>query len=394
MWRSIILLTSTKWLLAVALTTALIAAIILPASAQCSATNCVYLPGVGKNMNQGLLGYPLGIMPLVRPEWISPPHVTGTTLLAQWTPVQNAVVYEVMQNSTPTEIGATLFGRYSQNSFSTPFNAATGELIALNPGFESGQSGWWGYGAEDYLVDWHMTDRLFVVSADDKYAGTFSAKGEGIGGLSTGTASLFSQMYSCSPSSAYTLSAYAKRASGDGALRLSIKWYDSSKAAISASLSGDFTPATWTKISYQITSPAGASFFKAILLVTSGATEFASTFGYFDNVSMLGQAGVQPTSYYYAVRPVDQNGNLGQLSSWQTAQLSAAAVGDPTSNHVLIDYANAVIRSSNFATAATGVSISSAGIDGKLLIDPTAVMLAFEGETLWHSDGTPLIKDW
>ncbi len=387
MWR-IILLMSTKWLFAVALTTVLVTAIILPASAQCSAANCVYLPRTGKNMNQGLLGFPLGIMPLVRPEWITPPHVTGTTLQAQWTPVQNAVAYEVMQNATPTETGATLFGRYSQNSFTMPFNSSIGELITLNPGFESGQSGWWG--ASQPGTYSFYGDKSFFLTDAERYAGSYSAKGAWPGGL-TGSARLHSTLYSCSPSSTYTLSAYIKVTDGDGQGRIYVLWYDPSDEVIMASSWGYSTSATWEKVSVALTSPSNAVAFKVVLYVSAPTSD---TIAYFDNVSMLGQAGVQPTSYYYAVRPVDQNGNLGQLSSWQTAQLSAAAVGDPTSNHVLIDYANAVIRSSNFATAATGVSISSAGIDGKLLIDPTAVMLAFEGETLWHSDGTPLIKDW
>lgn len=314
-------------------------------------------------MNAGLLGFPQGLLPLTRPEWLIPPQIVGTDLVASVDHMANAAAYDLYFNSSPTDVGATRVGRFPTARIVVP-NMGAGERVVTNRGFETGDlTGWMPYFSPTYFV-----------------VGTASKKNGNYGVAATIAAGAVDRLYtdrfaaSAGQSCAASVWAFVVSAPGTPVYptgyQLWIEWLTASGTSISAVAVFDYirTPVgAWSQSAGSLTAPANTAYARAGINIVNGSAS-GNLIIYFDDISVIGPSS--STSGLYAVRAVDTNGNVSPLfSSWLSVTQAQSTLGDVSANHIQLDPSTSTIKSSNFSAGAAGASISPNGLDGIILND-------------------------
>lgn len=311
-----------------------------------------FLPRIGVGMRDSV---PTPALPA--PVWNSGyPRIAGVNLEGAWSIVPGATQYEVWYNtSAPSPNGATLYDRFTANQFSRAWNLGQTSELLQNGGLESGD-----------FTNWVMTayEQLYPGTSSPR-TGLFSlVKKSAVGGFHSFSTSLESLPLSVVAAQTYTLSAYFKVIAGatTATVHLRVHWYNSSGSLISDNLlvTNSAKPSTYTLISSAATSPAGAVTATFWLdVVGTEPTGDAEAF-WVDDCSFIGQVLIMPTSYLFAVRALDANGNASPFSTWLNPIQVSAKIGE---NSLEIDYANERIQSSDFAAGA-GFRLTQYGLAG------------------------------
>ncbi|MBI5305531.1 MAG: hypothetical protein HY868_25605 [Chloroflexi bacterium] len=308
-------------------------------------------------MNDGLLGFPRGIQILTQPQWTNI-GVVGTNLQATWTPVAQAVVYELLTNSAPTEVGASVLARVVGNSVVQALNqSSVGNLTLLNPDFESGD-----------LIGWNLKCPMSITTSSP-HGGTYALSYNG-NGLLSNLPFAVSNDYPIVASASYVASAWmilTTLVDANDSIKPRVNWKDANKTTISFGEFGSYgnPDSVWRQYAATLTAPANAAYASLEVWFSSIVYNLQPVAFKVDDFAMAGPTPAQDTKFY-AVRGYDANGNVTPTSSWVKPVQSAAALGNPTGSHAQIDYPTATIKSSNFVPGATGYSISPNGIDGRM----------------------------
>ena len=311
------------------------------------------------------IGTPGARSNLHAPQWVML-KVNGSDLIGQWTPVAGAVESEVWVNSVAGPQGATLLITTSNSQFASPVGGGNnGNLIAINPGFESGNfTGWTPPMVRNYLG-------ISTVTTNNPYQGSYSARFQAMAQQSIAEDYyLNSPLYPCVAGGLYLFGGAWRFNStdvqhGSGGI-INVIWYNSTKGVISTSIVGGVgavfdssilntwrstTDPIYSPVTFQVTAPAGAAFAELQLdFHVAADPAYPLVEIQVDNLSLTGPIPLAAQSFY-AVRAMDALGNVSPFSEWLTPTQAAKQMATGTIAH-----------QSASISATMGMQIADAGV--------------------------------
>lgn len=327
-------------------------------------------------MNQGMLGFPLGMFPLTQPQWQSSPVISAGAMTAIVAEVKNAVAYRLYSNTVPTMDGASLLGTYSSNIFTIQVANTTGNLVT-NGNFESNTMLGWTNAVGPTQVE------IVSPGHNSQYALQMTHT---IAGLE-GSSRVSSDFIRVVPGNWYDVAAYVKLITntapvGDATIDINVHWWDEKKVLASYDqviFEAHHNLFDWAFKSASLQAPSQ----KMYMTVNIGimAYFYSTAEMLVDDVTVNG-AGLDVTSKLFAVTAMDINGNESQPSDWLSQNTQTSILGSPNSDHMLVDYTAGTIRSSNFVSGSAGVKVSPSGVEGACIVSPTEPTAPYLG-MLW-----------
>lgn len=255
-------------------------------------------------------------------------QVIGANLVFSWTPVPGAIGYQIFQNTSASPVGATLLnlggitGNVGANTTVTvPLNLSSlGNVISVNPGFESG--GFYGW-IPDASPWW-------FISSATAHSGTYSA----LLNLSMAlqTANLNTQWYSVSPGAPYNLSVwYNQTVAGNRNFLVITNFLFSNGSGGSVTLTDLASGSTggWVNYSTTFTAPGGPGTLQMQVGFQGHIGVSGSILNYIDDLSVSGLgAPIVPTNFF-AVQAYGSFGQSSPFSYWVQVVASPQSIGSP-----------------------------------------------------------------
>jgi hypothetical protein len=280
-------------------------------------------------MNDGLLGYPKGLLVFGIPQWNSL-RLVGSHLVGEWTPATGVISgYEICKKADAA-VDDSLAKRVavvSSPRFEIPFNQGNGQRV-VNGGFEgSNLSGWW--------INDNPGMNVWTIDSVIKYSGLHAAKAVTDNPAAPG--SILGQRFSVVPGGVYRLSANVNvptyTAPSGTVLFLEYIWTDSNGTFVSGldHIWASFNAATsgWNHVSANVAAPANAANMDIWANAAFGSGDSGGAIMYLDDYGVIGPYPTSLPTDIFAIRAIDQNGNLTRFSDWlqpiqQSAQLGVS----------------------------------------------------------------------